>query len=182
MESLIQGAEEWANPTLSVLYGGRMAKTQKNNIRDLVGRILTSFLEEHGLELYHTEFRKEGKDWYLRVFIDRTDEEYVSTDDCEAVSRFLSEELDREDPIQQNYYLEVSSPGMDRPLLTQEHFDRYAGEIVDLKLYKARDGQKEFQGKLIGRTDGVITIETEAGPTVACGEDETAGVRLAVIF
>lgn len=52
-----------------------MAKTQKNNIRDLVGRILTSFLEEHGLELYHTEFRKEGKDWYLRVFIDRTDEE-----------------------------------------------------------------------------------------------------------
>ncbi|MBQ1471550.1 MAG: ribosome maturation factor RimP [Eubacterium sp.] len=159
-----------------------MAKTQKNNIRDLVGRILTSFLEEHGLELYHTEFRKEGKDWYLRVFIDRTDDEYVSTDDCEAVSRFLSEELDREDPIQQNYYLEVSSPGMDRPLLTQEHFDRYAGEIVDLKLYKARDGQKEFQGKLIGRTDGVITIETEDGQTVACGEDETAGVRLAVIF
>jgi ribosome maturation factor RimP len=158
-----------------------MAKTQKKNIRELVSSLAGDFLREHGLELYSTEFKKEGRDWYLRVFIDRVDGAYVSTEDCETVSRFLSEELDREDPIPQNYYLEVSSPGMDRPLLSPEHFDRYSGEIVDVRLYKARDGRKDFQGKLIGLIDGVISIE-EDGAVIEFRQDETSVVRLAVII
>ena len=96
-----------------------MAKA-KVKVTDLVEEIAAPFLEENGLELYHTEFLKEGRDWFLRVYIDKKEgqeEEYVSTDDCEKVSRFLSDELDRIDPIEQNYYLEVSSPGLDRELL-----------------------------------------------------------------
>ena len=86
----------------------------------MIEEIGAGFLEESGLELYNVEFVKEGRDWFLRVYIDKlspSEEEYVSTDDCEKVSRFLSDQLDRLDLIEQNYYLEVSSPGMDRPCL-----------------------------------------------------------------
>ena len=74
--------------------------------------------------------------------------QYISTEDCEKVSRFLSEKLDEADPIEQNYYLEVSSPGMDRPLIRPEHYARYVGEEVEIRLYKAVDGVKNIQGVL----------------------------------
>lgn len=85
----------------------------KKKIKELVEEISAGFMAENGLEIYNVEFIKEAKDWFLRVYIDKregSEEEYVSTEDCEKVSRFLSEELDRLDPIEQNYYLEVSSP------------------------------------------------------------------------
>ncbi|MGX8773877.1 MAG: ribosome maturation factor RimP [Bacillota bacterium] len=136
----------------------------KKKITDVVAELAGDFLAENGYELYNTEFVKEGRDWFLRVYIDKapaedakaagpqSDEEaepqYVSTEDCEKVSRFLSEKLDEADPIEQNYYLEVSSPGMDRPLLRPEHFARYVGEEVEIRLYKAIDGVKNIQGVL----------------------------------
>ena len=81
----------------------------KKKISELVKELTGDFLLENGLELYHCEFVKEGRDWFLRVYIDKHDpDSYVSTDDCEMVSRFLSDRLDEEDPIAQNYYLEVS--------------------------------------------------------------------------
>ena len=100
----------------------------KKKITEIVEEITAEFLAENGLELYNSEFVKEGKDWFLRLYIDRLtgedtaeaeeeNEQYVSTDDCEKVSRYLSDELDRLDPIEQNYYLEVSSPGLDRELI-----------------------------------------------------------------
>ena len=84
----------------------------KIRIKELVAEELAGFLGENGLELYNVEFIKEGKDWFLRVYIDRTDDSSggISTDDCEKVSRYLSARLDELDPIEQNYYLEVSSP------------------------------------------------------------------------
>lgn len=92
---------------------------------------------------------KEGRDWFLRVYVDKTEKEaYIGTEDCEKVSRFLSEKLDEEDPIEQNYYLEVSSPGMDRPLLKEEHYERYVGSQIEIKLYKGRDGVKRIDGVL----------------------------------
>lgn len=122
----------------------------KNNIIELVNLRLGDFLSEKGLYLYNVDYVKEGRDWYLRVFVDRQDEEYISIEECEQVSARLSEILDKEDPIEDNYFLEVSSPGMDRPLLTDEHFKKYQGKIIDVKLYKAIDGKKEYQGELLG--------------------------------
>lgn len=190
----------------------------KKKIIDLVEEITADFLAENGLELYNAEFIKEGRDWFLRVYIDKTEEaeaaalaaikaaktaeriqeegadadeadenqllpsQYVSTDDCEKVSRFLSAELDRLDPIEQNYYLEVSSPGMDRTLLKEKDFVRFAGEIVDISLYKALDGKKAFRGKLIGIENGNIVITDEKDKIAEFPKEQVAKTKLAVIF
>ncbi len=155
----------------------------KINIRALVSEMSADFLAEHNLELYNVEFQKEGKDWFLRVYIDKSEgtEGYISTDDCELVSRFLSEKLDETDPIEQNYYLEVSSPGMDRALITEEHYRRYAGQLVDVKLYSGIGGKKTYQGILKGLDENILTIE-ENGKTVELPFDKVAKTNLAVIF
>lgn len=195
----------------------------KKKITDIIEEISADFLAENGLELYNSEFVKEGRDWFLRVYIDKTQEAqeaakaqiaaaeaakaeaecaaaeaaeseeesegaaqlpsiYVSTDDCEKVSRFLSAELDRIDPIEQNYYLEVSSPGMDRALLKDKDFVRFAGEIVDISLYKAVNGQKAFQGKLVGIENGNIVITDENENRTEFPREQVAKTKLAVIF
>jgi ribosome maturation factor RimP len=120
------------------------------------------------------------------VYIDKVQtgetEEYVCTDDCEKVSRFLSAELDRLDPIEQNYYLEVSSPGMDRVLIADKHFERFAGHIVDINLYKAVDGRKAYQGELVGLVDGKIIIKDEKDNQIEFPKEQVSKTRLAVIF
>ena len=156
----------------------------KHNIRNLISEMSTDFLSDNGLELYNVEFQKEGKDWFLRVFIDRLpggEEEYISTDDCELVSRFLSEKLDEADPIEQNYYLEVSSPGMDRQLITAEHYRRYEGSVVDVKLYKAVEGKKLHQGVLKELKEESLVIEVD-GNILELPLDKVARTNLAVIF
>ena len=105
----------------------------------LVEELIKKLPEDYNLTLWDAEYSKEGRDWYLKVFIDRTDGEYVSTDDCEKVSEFLSEELDKADLIEQNYYLMVSSPGMDRELKKPEHFKASIGEEVEVKLFAPLD-------------------------------------------
>ena len=163
----------------------------KKKITEIVEEITADFLAENGLELYNSEFVKEGKDWFLRVFIDRQQEEetedkeevYVSTDDCEKVSRFLSEELDRLDPIEQNYYLEVSSPGLGRELIKEKDFIRFCGRLVDISLYKAIDGKKTYQGILKGLTeDNSIVITDEKEEEIEFPREQVAKARLAVIF
>lgn len=151
-----------------------------NNTESKVLPYLEPIVAEHGLELVELEFVKEGVNWYLRIYIDK--EGGVTIDDCEAVSRALEEKLDAADPIEQAYILEVSSPGIDRPLKKEADFIKYQGEIVDVKLYKAQDGSKQFQGKLLGLADGVLSIEEEDGNVVRFAYKDTAGVRLAVIF
>ena len=164
----------------------------KKKITEIVEEITADFLVQNGLELYNSEFVKEGKDWFLRVYIDKlpregadgnVEEEYVSTDDCESVSRFLSAELDRLDPIEQNYYLEVSSPGLDRALLKEKDFIRFCGHMVDISLYKAIDGKKAYQGTLKGLTDdNKIVITDEKGEEIEFPREQVAKTRLAVIF
>lgn len=164
----------------------------KKKITEIVEEITADFLGQNELELYNSEFVKEGKDWFLRVYIDKlpkegadgnVEEEYVSTDDCESVSRFLSAELDRLDPIEQNYYLEVSSPGLDRALLKEKDFIRFCGHMVDISLYKAIDGKKAYQGTLKGLTDdNKIVITDEKGEEIEFPREQVAKARLAVIF
>lgn len=115
------------------------------NVKQIVKEMLCPF-EAEGFEIWDVEFAKEGKDRQLRVFVDK--DGGISLDDCERVSRFLSEKLDEEDPISEEYSLVVSSPGMDRPLLKERHFVRYAGAPVEVSLYEKFDGLKKFSATL----------------------------------
>ena len=155
-----------------------MNKTQaKKRIEELIQPTVT----EMGYELVDVEFVKEGPNWYLRIFIDK--EGGVTIDDCEAVSKTLEKIFDEKDPIEQAYFLEISSPGIDRPLKKKEDFIKYNGEMVDVKLYKPYEGSKEYTGKLVGydENDGTVTIEVD-DKNIAFTKKEIAGIRLAVIF
>ncbi|NMA85414.1 MAG: ribosome maturation factor RimP [Epulopiscium sp.] len=152
----------------------------KKTIVEQVEAMLDPILEERDYECVDVEFVKEGANWFLRVFVDK--EGGITIEDCEWVSRSLEKELDEKDPIEQSYILEVSSPGLDRPLKKDEDFVRYKDEIVDVKLYKAIEKQKEFQGKLVGLQDDHIVIENEAGDLLSFPKDQVAIVRLAVIW
>ena len=116
---------------------------------------------------------------YLRVYIDK--ETGVSIDDCEAVSRVLSDLLDEADPIQDPYTFEVSSAGADRALKKPEHFQAYLGAQVDVKFYQAKNGQKTCTGILAGYEDGAVTL-TMGEDTVTFPKQEIAFVRLHVGF
>ncbi len=162
--------------------GSEMAKKK---IEDLIRDMLQEFFDANGYELFRTEFVKEGKDWFLRVYIDKmVDGEYVNVgvEDCEAVSRYLSDKLDEEDPIEQNYYLEVSSPGMDRPLLRDKDFVRFAGEVVEIKLYKGFEGKKFYEGVLVERNEEFLVIRDEKDQELQIPRDMISKVNLAVIF
>lgn len=156
----------------------------KIRIKELVAGMLAEFLEKNGYELYNVEFVKEGKDWFLRVYIDRTEDSAggIGTDDCEKVSRYLSARLDDEDPIGQNYYLEVSSPGMDRALLKESDYVRFAGRFVNVTLYQGMNGKKTFFGKLDGLRDGILIIIDEKQNRIEIPIEKVAKTRLAVIF
>ena len=129
------------------------------------------------------EFKKEGKDYVLRVTIDVEDNEKagVSIDQCEKVSKALSDRLDEIDPISREYMLEVTSPGIDRELKREKDFIRFMGRDVDAKLYKALDGNKVISGKLSEYNDGNIKIESD-GKTIELTKSQIASVRLAIIW
>jgi len=181
---------EWAKNPLSNHYIGKILEVKvlaKRKIKDLAVEIIMPFLEENGLELFNIEFIKEGKEKYLRVYIDKLCEddgicEYVSIEDCEKVSRFLSEKLDEADPIEENYYLEVSSPGLDRPLLREEDYIKYKGKLVDVGLYKAINGSKQLTGELIGLKEGIVSITGEDGKVIDIPLDQITKTKLAVVF
>lgn len=160
----------------------------KKKIIELVENELTTFLQQEGYVLYHMEFVKESKDWYLRIFIEKAPEipgewpKDVGTDDCEKVSRFISGRLDALDPIEQNYFLEVSSPGMDRPLLKDRDFKRYQGELIDISLYEPVNGVKSITGRLTGHSDGYIDIKDEKGNDLHLPREKVSKVKLSVVF
>lgn len=151
-----------------------------SNTENKVLPYLEPIVAENQLELVDVEFVKEGANWYLRVYIDK--EGGVTIDDCEVVSRALEAKLDEADPIEQAYILEVSSPGIDRPLKKEADFVKYQGELIDVKLYKAQEGRKQFQGKLLGLENAVLSIEEENGTIVRFEQKDVASVRLAVVF
>ena len=131
----------------------------KGQITEKVAAMLEGFLSEHELELYKVEYVKEDGERYLRVYIEKPEpapgepETYIGSEDCVLVSEYLSERLDREDPIEENYVLEVSSPGMDRELIRDDDYRRFAGHKVDVKLKEAFEGRKGFaEVTLIGLT------------------------------
>ena len=141
--------------------------------------LLAPIAEENGVEIYDVEYVKEGSDWYLRAYIDKP--EGVNIQDCENVSRALSDKLDEVDFIDDAYILEVSSPGLGRTLKKDKHLEKSLGEEVELRLYKPRDKQKEFTGILKSFDADSVIIETEEEEKVFA-RSEIALIRLAFDF
>jgi ribosome maturation factor RimP len=131
-------------------------------IRSIADRVARS----HGLEIFDVRLRREANGWVLRVVIDRpgpaaTAQDSVSIEDCQRVSRDLATVLDVEDPLPHAYTLEVSSPGLDRPLRSEADYRRFTGRLAKIILAERVDGQTFFKGRLRGLEDGQVLIESE---------------------
>ena len=150
----------------------------KEKIESVVEKIVSDIIAGSKLELVDVEYVKEH-DWYLRVFLDK--ESGMEIDDCQWVSERLEAKLDETDLIKDHFYLEVSSPGLDRSLKKERDFVRHAGDKVEVKTYEPINGQKVFIGNLIGLFDGDIRMDLD-GQTVNIPKDKTAQIRLHIEF
>ncbi|GLB28215.1 ribosome maturation factor RimP [Lacrimispora amygdalina] len=141
---------------------------------------LMPLMKENDFELVDVEYVKEAGNWYLRAYIDKKGG--ITVDDCEIISRKLGDWLDEKDFIADSYILEVSSPGLGRPLKKDKDFDRSIGEDVDIKLYKPLNKQKDFTGTLISYDRDTVTIAQEDGTELTLNRPEIALIRLAFDF
>lgn len=152
----------------------------KKNIATEIEQLVLPITELNNLELVDVEYVKEGGEFFLRVYIDK--EGGVSLNECELVTRALNPILDEKDPIKDNYYLEVSSPGLDRPLKKDKDFVKYQGRDVEIKLYKPMNGSKVYEGELVGLTEDKnikVIIDKEE---VEFNKKDVALIRLAIKF
>ena len=128
-----------------------------NRLEQKVFELAEMPAKEIGCYIYDVEYLKEGADWYLRIYADK--EGGIVVDDCELLSKRLSKALDEQDPIPGKYYLEVSSPGIERRLRQPWHFEKYLSDVVEVKLYKALEGKKRLIGKLIKYDQVYLTVQ-----------------------
>ena len=154
--------------------------TKREQYEQKTEEILLPIIEEHGFELVDVEYVKEGSTWYLRAYIDKPGG--ITIDDCETVSRRLSDILDEKDYIEDAYILEVSSPGLGRPLTKEKDYKRSLGEEVEIRTYRMIEKQKEFTGILKGYDEGTVTIEIENGTEKIFDKSDIALIRLAFDF
>ena len=154
--------------------------TKKESYESRVEAYLLPLMEENNFELVDVEYVKEAGTWYLRAYIDK--EGGIAVDDCEVISRKLSDWLDKEDFIDDSYILEVSSPGLGRPLKKEKDYVRSMGREVEVRLYKAIDTQKEFTGTLSAYDDKTVTLTMEDGSEAVFEKADIALIRLALDF
>lgn len=154
--------------------------SKKEDYEKRVEAYLLPVMEENGFELVDVEYVKEAGSWYLRAYIDKPGG--FTVDDCEMVSRRLGDWLDQEDFIDESYILEVSSPGLGRPLKKEKDFKRSMGEQVEVRLYRALDGQKDFTGILSGYDGTTVTIRYEDESESTFDRKDIALIRLAFDF
>ena len=154
--------------------------TKRETYEQKTEELLLPLVEQHGFELVDVEYVKEGGNWYLRAYIDKPGG--ITVDDCELISRALGDLLDEKDFIEESYILEVSSPGLGRPLRKDKDFARSIGEEVEVKTFKAVNHQKEFTGILKEYDKDKIIIEMENQETMEFARTEIALVRLAFDF
>lgn len=151
-----------------------------NQVISLVTALAEQVGQELGCEIVDVEYQKEGSEWVLRIYIDR-EELGVDHELCQAFSRKIDVLLDEKDPIATEYLLEISSPGIERPLKKPEHFNKFAGETVHIKLYAALEGKKQWQGKLLGFQDNQVGIEVK-GKAVWLDADSISKAHLVAEF
>ncbi len=152
---------------------------KKADIEKRCEELVTPIIDENQFELVDVEYVKEGADYYLRVYADK--EGGINIDDCVLISRALEVKLDEEDFIKDAYILEVSSPGLGRPLKKEKDFKRSIGKDVDVKLYKALEGSKEFTGTLSAYDETTVTLSFDDGERVFERQD-IALIRLSLDF
>ncbi|WP_282926106.1 ribosome maturation factor RimP [Helcococcus kunzii] len=151
-------------------------------VNDLINKLKNEFehdINELGYELVDIEFKTESGENFLRFFI--YNEEGITIEDCEKVSKFLDVKLDELDPINKQYYLEVSSPDLNRPLKTDDDLRRNLGTIVEVGLYKKINGSKNYQGELISYDDDSITLEIDE-EEVKLERKDISIIKVAIIF
>jgi ribosome maturation factor RimP len=156
----------------------------KERVTDIVEQLALPIVSQFGLELVDIEYKKEGANWYLRVFIDRPDG-MIDIEDCSRVSEQLSNKLDEVDPIPTSYFLEVSSPGAERPLKKPSDFERAIGEWVHISLYEPLGGQKAYEGTLVEYSATGLVLETRVKGvkrTLEVPSEKIASARLAIQF
>ena len=165
--SLVQQAE----------YGLKAGKEfRRKNVKEL----LKPIVESAGVEIYDVEYVKEGSDFYLRCYIDR--DGGVNIQDCETVSRALSDQLDAEDYIEDAYILEVSSPGLGRTLKKEKHLSKSIGMEVELKTFKPVNGSKDFEGVLKAFDNDTLTLTVEDDQDLVFQRKDIAVIKLALDF
>lgn len=152
----------------------------KKSIELTIEELVSPIVDDKGFEIVDIEYVKEAGEYYLRIFLDK--EGGISLNDCESVSRELSEILDVKDPIKDNYFLEVSSPGLDRPLKKDKDFLRYKGRDIEIKLYKPLNGSKQFEGQLVGLDEDKNIVVVIDNNEVEFNKKDVALVRLAIKF
>lgn len=157
----------------------------KEDIIKGVRDILEEYVQDKELEVYNVEYRKEGPEWKLRIYLDKPadcEQEYVNIEECEGANRYLSDKMDELNLIDRAYTIEVSSPGMDRELIKDTDFDRFAGRIVEVRLYEPMDGRKAFDATLLGRTEEDVIRLDDEGTVLEIPHKKISKINLAVIF
>lgn len=147
-----------------------------NNTTAQVLKIIKPYADELSLEIWDVRFVKEGADWYLRIFIDKNGG--VSVDDCVNLTHAVSKPLDEADPIKQSYYLEVSSPGVERELSRDEHFEKFVGADIMVRLIRPVDGIRDFNGVLKSFENGKITVGLQDSTEISFDKKDTSFVKL----
>lgn len=142
----------------------------------LIWPIAVPIAESLGLRIWDIRFLKEGVNWYLRIFIDK--DGGVSLDDCVDFSHAIDGPLDDADPVEQSYYLEVSSPGLERELVKDAHFETVIGEKVKLRLIRPREDKREFKGTLEAYENGNLTLRLEDGSGLCIDKKEASHIKL----
>ena len=153
--------------------------TRRETYEAKTEELLQPLVDAHGFELVDVEYVKEAGNWYLRAYIDKPGG--IAVDDCEVISRALSDKLDEEDYIEDSYILEVSSPGLGRPLKKDKDFQRSIGKEIEVRTFRAIDKQKEFCGVLDAYDENSVTIN-EDGVLRTFEKKDIALIRLAIEF
>ena len=156
---------------------GKMSR--KEEYEQKAEALLSPIVESNGFELVDVEYVKEAGNWYLRGYIDKPGG--ITVNDCETVSRAFSDRLDEDDFIEDSYIMEISSPGLDRPLKKEKDFARSIGKLVEIRTYRPIEKQKEFCGELTAYDNNSVTIDEEGTPRTFDKKD-IALVRLAIAF
>ena len=154
--------------------------TKKTDIEAKATEMVLPIIEANNLELVDVEYVKEGSDYYLRIYADK--EGGITIGDCEIVNRAMSDLLDADDFIKDAYILEVSSPGLTRPLKKENDFKRSIGKIVEIKTYTKIDNCKDFEGELIAYDEETVTILTEDEKELKIARKDISMIRLAFVY
>ncbi len=155
--------------------------TKTNNITNIIYSIAKPLADKLGFEIWDIKFLKEGSNWYLRIFIDK--DSGITLEDCEKMSRALDEPLDRLDPIPQSYFLEVCSPGVERELTAEDHFKKFTGSNIKVRLIRPdKNNKKEIEGRLMSFCKDEITIEISENNSVNIDKKNISHVNLKELF